>query len=226
MQMPDYVTRYDHLASEDSLFNIPLRKEYLLSQIGRGKKVLDVGCLGGRLTRLIMDQNNEVWGVEVNPVAAAVALERGVRVKIANVEDGLPFESAIFDFVNAGEVVEHLYDTKNFFKEANRVLKSDGIVLFTVPNLNSLENRIRVVTGGYLSMVGAYPEDHFGAHVRVFNLSKIKELCHQTGFVLVDVCGVPSLESRGRLIDGSLGFVGKILPSFSKLLMVTAQKVS
>ena len=117
-----------------------------------------------------MSQNNEVWGVEVNPTAALVAQKRGIRVKVANVEEGLPFERGYFDVVNAGEVVEHLYDTKFFFDEVHRVLKKDGTFFFTTPNLNSLENRIRVLTGGYLSMVGAYPEDHFGNHVRIFNV--------------------------------------------------------
>src|SRR4051794_7165336 len=122
MQMHDYVARYDSLSSEDTLFNIPRRKELLLSAIGRGKRVLDVGCLGGRISRLIMDQNNEVWGVELNPAAAKVASKRGIRVKVANVEEGLPFESMSFDAVNAGEIVEHLYDTKRFFEESARVL--------------------------------------------------------------------------------------------------------
>ena len=71
MQMRDYVTKYDSLAAEDTFFDIPLRKEYILSRIGKGKRVLDVGCLGGRLSRLIMDQNNEVWGIEVNPTACS-----------------------------------------------------------------------------------------------------------------------------------------------------------
>ncbi len=224
MQMRDYVARYDSLASEDALFDIPLRKEYILSRIGRGKRVLDVGCLGGKVSRLIMEQNNEVWGVELNPAAAEVARQRGVRVTVANIEEGLPFEPNTFDVVNAAEVVEQLYDTKLFFEEASRVLKKEGFLIFTTPNLNSLENRIRVVTGGYLTMIGAYPEDHFGDHVRVFNVSKIRELCKQTGFRLVDVYGIPKLGSWGRLLDQSVGVVGKILPSFSKLLMVTAKK--
>lgn len=225
MQMRDYLTKYNSLASEDALFDIPLRKEFVLSRIGKGKKVLDVGCLGGRVSKLIKDQNNEVWGIEVNPTAAAVAEKRGIRVKIADVEDGLPFEDAAFDVVNAGEVVEHLYDTKFFFMECRRVLKNDGLLIFTTPNLNSMENRIRIVLGGYPSMMGAYPEDHFGDHVRVFNMKKIGELCRQTGFELEDVSGVPGLEEHGRLLDRSLGWVGKFLPSWSKLLMVSARKV-
>jgi 2-polyprenyl-3-methyl-5-hydroxy-6-metoxy-1,4-benzoquinol methylase len=76
MRMQDYMTRYDSLASEESLYEIPLRKEYLLEQIGRGKRVLDVGCLGGRISQLFLERNNEVWGVEINPAAARAAEAR------------------------------------------------------------------------------------------------------------------------------------------------------
>ncbi len=224
MQMREYLAKYDSLALEDTLFDIPFRKEYILSRIGRGKKVLDVGCLGGKISSLISSQNNEVWGLELNAAAAAVAERRGIRVKVADVEDGLPFEDSYFDVVNAGELLGQLYDTKSFFDEAYRVLKDEGLLLFTTPNLNSLENRIRVVTGGYLAMVGAYPEDHFGESVRVFNLSKIRELCKQTGFEILDLSGIPSIESWGKWIDTPLALFGKVVPSLSKLLMVTARK--
>jgi methionine biosynthesis protein MetW len=225
MQMRDYLAKYDSLASEDALYDIPFRKEYILSWIGHGKKVLDVGCLGGKVSRMIMDHNNDVWGIEVNPAAASVAEQRGVRVKIANVEDGLPFEDGSFDVVNAGEILEHLYDTKHFFHESWRVLRPDGLLLFTTPNLNSLENRIRIVLGGYLSMAGAYPEDHFGEHIRVFNLPKIEELCRQSHFELIDVSGIPSLESCGKFMHLPMYWFGKTFPNFSKLLMMAARKV-
>ncbi len=171
-----------------------------------------------------MEQNNEVWGVELNPVAAEVARKRGIKVKIANVEEGLPFKNASFDVVNAGEVVELLYDTKLFFHECFRVLKPGGILLFTTPNLNSLENRVRVVTGSYLAMVGAYPEDHFGEHVRIFNLAKVRELCRQTGLEMLDVRGVFSLVPRARWIDTPLRVAARVAPTLSKLLMVKARR--
>jgi len=226
MQMKDYVSKYDSLAAEESLYNIPFRKEFILSQIGFGKRVLDVGCLGGQISKLIMQQNNEVWGVEINVAAAQVAEQRGVLVKVADVEEGLPFESGYFDAINAGEILEHLYDTKAFFLECSRVLRPGGAFIFTTPNLNSLENRIRVLTGGYLSMMGAYPEDHFGEHIRTFNLGKVYELCRQTGFHIDEVRGIPFLQPKGKLIDIPAEWVGRALPRLSKLLMVKARRMA
>lgn len=224
MRMDQYIEHYNDLAMEDELFKIPLRKEFILKSIGKGKRVLDVGCLGGQITQLIREQNNEVVGIEANPKAAEIARKRGIEVTVANVEDGIPLPTATFDVVCAAEVVEHLYDTKHFFEEAHRVLRTRGVFIFTTPNLNSIENRIRVLHGGYLGMTGAYPEDHFGGHVRIFNRAKIEELCSRTGFEVEMISGIPALGSHGKLWDRSMRLAGQVLPSWSKILMVRARK--
>lgn len=222
--MQEYVEKYDHLALESDLLRIPARKEFVLSRIGRNKKVIDVGCLGGQFSRLIMRQGNEVVAVEANPKAAETARKRGVPVKIADVEAGLPFETEAFDVVHAGEVLEHLFDTRFFFAEAARVLKPGGMLLLATPNLNSLENRVRVAAGAYLSGAGAYPEDRFGSRVRVFNVAKMRELCAQAGFSIAEMRGIATLEPRGRLLDLSAGALGWYFPALSKMLLVRAVK--
>lgn len=224
MRMQEYVEKYDHLSLEGDLLRIPARKEFVLSRIGRGQRVLDVGCLGGQLSRLIMRQGNEVVAVEANPRAAEAARRRGVPVKIADVDSGLPFEAASFDFVHAGEVLEYLFDTRFFFAEAARVLRPGGALLLTTPNLNSWENRLRVVAGAYLDGAGAYPEDRFGDRVRVFNVGKVRELCAQSGFSIAELRGVTALESRGRLLDLPLTAFGRYFPGLSKMLMIRAVK--
>ena len=226
MQLAEYRSRYDSLASEEAWFEIPSRKEYLLKQIGRGRRVLDVGCLGGQLTEKIATRGNQVWAIEVNEKAAQAAKARGLTVTVADVEKGIPFETASFDVVHAGDLLDHLYDTDQFMRECGRVLKSNGVLLFSTPNLNSLENRLRVLRGGYLSTAGAFPEDHFGERIRVFNIPKIRELCARSGFELEEVVGVPSIVSRGRWMDLGLRAVGRMLPGLSGLLIVKARRIS
>ncbi|MEW6055640.1 MAG: methyltransferase domain-containing protein [Bdellovibrionota bacterium] len=224
MRREEYLKRYDdRLVLEEPLFHVPLRKEYLLKEIGRGKRVLDLGCLGGQFSRLIQEQNNEVYGVEVNPRAAEAAQSRGIRVKVFDLNDGIPFEDEFFDVVNATDILEYIFDTKFLLEECSRVLKSNGTLLFTTPNLNSLSNRIRVLTGGYLGLMGAYPEDHFGEHIRIFNLSKLKELCEYTGFRVVDVRGVPTL-TKNLLGYRVLRPLIRAMPQFGELLMVKAKR--
>lgn len=223
MKMIEYVRRYDCLTSEEPLYDIPLRKEYLLREVGRGRRVLDLGCLGGQISKLIKDQNNEVYGIEVNAKAAARAVDRGIRVKVFDLNEGIPFEDGFFDVVNAGEIIEHIYDTKFLFEEIHRVLKPNGLLLASTPNLNSLSNRIRVLRGGYLSLMGAFPDDHFGEHIRVFNEQKLRELCQHTGFRVVDVMGIPTLEG-GSLAYRLLRPLVRVAPQFGELLIIKARR--
>lgn len=225
MQIRDYVENRDTLSMEDPLFQIPLRKEFLLRNIGRGKRVLDVGCLGGQISELIRRQNNRVWGVELNARAAEIARGKGIPVEVADIEKGLPYEDRYFDVVHAGEVIEHLYDTKYFLNECARVLEPRGILLLTVPNLNSLENRLRVASGQYLSLTGAYPEDHFGTHIRQFNAPKLNELCRSTGFEIEEIRGAPTLEPKGAILDKGLAVAARLFPNLSKILMIRARKI-
>lgn len=223
MKIVEYARRYDALAMEGPLFDIPVRKEYILKEIGRGKRVLDLGCLGGQISKLIKDQNNEVYAVEVNPKAAKVAEERGIRVKVFDLNDGIPFEDGYFDVVNAGEIIEHIYDTKFLFEECNRVLKPHGVLLFTFPNLNSLQNRVRVLRGDYLAHVGAFPDDHYGENIRIFNLDKARELCHYAGFRVVDVVGVPAL-AAGTMSYALLRPLVAVAPQLGELIVVKARR--
>lgn len=223
MKLNEYNRRYDSLSLETPLLEIPLRKEYVLKQIGRGKRVLDLGCLGGQFSQLIKEQNNEVFGVEVNPKAAEAAVQRGIRVKTFDLNDGIPFEDGFFDVVNAGEIIDQIYDTKYLFEECNRVLKPGGLFLFTTPNLNSLANRLKILGGSYPIGLGAYPDDHNGGRIRVFNLEKARELCQHTGFKVEDVLGVPTFE-RGARGYYWLRPVVKVLPQLGELLIVKARR--
>jgi SAM-dependent methyltransferase len=61
--------------------------------------------------------------------------ERGSLVEGARIEDvqQLTFPSASFDVCTSTEVFEHVADDRKAFAECLRVLKPDGLMLFTVP---------------------------------------------------------------------------------------------
>jgi 2-polyprenyl-6-hydroxyphenyl methylase/3-demethylubiquinone-9 3-methyltransferase len=225
MEMREYRRRRDALAEEERWLTIPGRQEFLLAEIGRGRKVLDVGCLGGRMSALVQAQHNEVWGLELNPEAAREARRRGIRVVEGDAEQGLPFPAGEFDFVHAGEILEYLYDTSFFFAECARVLKPGGALLLTTVNLNSLANRVHVLTGGYLRDLGAYPEDHHGDQVRVFNLAKLRELAERSGFAIERVRGVPTLRAPGAWARPAWKAWSRWWPQGARLLLARARKL-
>jgi len=98
-------------------------------------KILDVGCSGrdDELHNSVNDKN--VYGLDIE-----IRLPK--RRKIKGDAQKMPLKSNSFDTIIAGELIEHLSKPVKFFKESKRVLKSEGIIIITTPNKNSLLNKI------------------------------------------------------------------------------------
>lgn len=124
-----------------------IRGEFLKTRIGEGKKVLDIGCRDGVLTKQYY-LNNEVLGVDIDEQALSdLKKEIQIDVKKMDLNGEWDLEKNYYDFVVAGEVIEHLYYPKEVCKKISMVLKKDGKLLGSVPNAFNLKNRIRLFFG-------------------------------------------------------------------------------
>lgn len=114
-----------------------------------GAKVLDCGCWDGANTlkygKII--GTKEVYGIEINKLKAKEAEKKGVKVKVGNLNEKLPFQSNAFDAVVAYHVIEHLVNARGFAAEINRVLKKNGYVVIGTPNLASWHNILALLIG-------------------------------------------------------------------------------
>ena len=54
-----------------------------------------------------------------------------------------PFADKSFDIWLSIEVIEHLRDPQNLIDEAHRVLKDDGVLFITTPNVHSIDQKLR-----------------------------------------------------------------------------------
>lgn len=82
----------------------------------------------------------------------------------------LPFTSNSLDIVVAGEIIEHLYDTGDFLEEIKRVLKPEGKLIITTPNLAPLANRARILFGFQPPTCNIELDGQVG-HIRAFTKS-------------------------------------------------------
>jgi SAM-dependent methyltransferase len=136
---------------------------------GPGKRVLDVGCRTGALTRHYAG-GNEVVGIDVDRDALARATERlGIETLWADVESGLPFDDESFDVAVAGEVLEHLADPVAAVAQVRRILRPGGVFVGSVPNAFRLKSRVAYARG-------RYPSDWDPTHLQLFTPEALRAL--------------------------------------------------
>lgn len=178
--MSDLSERYEQHHRErrdegDFVF-VPERIPVLVAAIGRGKRVLDLGCRSGALTLHFLE-GNSVVGLDVDPAALEKAAALGIEPVQANVEEALPFEDESFDVVVAGELFEHLQFPDALVAEIRRVLRPGGVLAGSVPNAYRVQSRLRFLRG-------KPPEDD-PTHLRMFSATAIRELL--AGFAQVEL---------------------------------------
>lgn len=192
----------------------------------RGLRVLDIGCGDGTCSKLILDMGNEVYGVDKRADRVESAVRKGVRAEAFDLVHGLPFEDGFFELVLASEILEHVYDTDFFLEEVNRVLKKNGVLIITVPNIACLPNRIRAMLGLYPKYV-APSRRHWGVgeHVRAFTKGVLTELLERKGFMVESAKAnlVSVMPTRSTRKPWSK-MLGKTFPTLGEVLICQARK--
>ena len=109
-----------------------LTEKYLGSSKG---KLLDVCCGRGEFMEIYESLGFEVYGVDLE----TVAIERGLNVKIANVDkDKLPFEDETFDFIIMKSAIEHMRNVYHVMENLTRVLKPGGKLIILTNDFRSI----------------------------------------------------------------------------------------
>ena len=199
--MTDLRERYEEhhrtRRDEGDFVFVPERVPLFVAAIGRGKRVLDLGCRSGALTRHFLD-GNTVVGLDVDAAALAKAAALGVEPVQANVEEPLPFEGSSFDAVVAGELFEHLQFPDALTAEIRRVLRPRGVLVGSVPNAFRVQSRLRFLRG-------KPPEDD-PTHLRMFSPDAIRALLRDFDDVRIDFVGGRYARLSPRLFARDLVF--------------------
>jgi len=131
-----------------------MRGELLSRWIGTDKKVLDLGCRDGTLTRHFVNRN-KVTGADID-VNALMFAKKTYKIDARQVDlnSKLPFKDKTFDVVVMGEVLEHLPYWNITLPEVKRILKTKGTLVGTIPLAYHIQDRIRVLRGKKLLVSG------------------------------------------------------------------------
>jgi len=179
----------------------PERAELFAQLVGRGRRVLDLGCRYGALTRAYVD-GNEVVGVDVDREALAEAAKLGIETVWADVDEPLPFADSTFDVVVAGELLEHVRSPDQVVAEARRLLRPGGRIVGSVPNAFRLKNRLRF-------LAGRAPEND-PTHLHMFTPQAVRHLL--AGYDEIELTFISSrlLRVHPRLFANDIVFTGRM----------------
>ena len=169
-----------------------------------GAVVVDFGCGNGEIIKQMQQINDSARyiGLDVSATALEAAGAALDGVELHRIEDGgrVPLPDGAADFVFSSEVIEHIYDTENAFREMARVLRPGGRLLLTTPYHGLLKNLLILLRGF---------DRHFdpaGPHIRFFTKRSLFAALRNAG-----------------LQATSHGYYGRIYP-LSHSIYVVAEK--
>ena len=141
----------------------------------KGGKVLDIGCAYGLMLQKFSDYFQK-FGVDVSKYAIGIAKKKlpSAIFQIGSAEEKLPFKEDFFDIILFNDVLEHLENPNFALKNIWRVLKKEGILYITTPNLNVVRKKI---------FRYADEKEH---HISLFSHSSLISLLNAKGFKIVE----------------------------------------
>jgi 2-polyprenyl-3-methyl-5-hydroxy-6-metoxy-1,4-benzoquinol methylase len=154
--------------------------------VGSGVEVLEIGSGPGALTKVLAEVGkNKVTALEIDPAAIEIVKQYCESVVPGDLNsDSWPkvFGGKTFDAVVAADVLEHVNDPLQVLKGMVSLLKSDGCVVISVPNITH-------ASIGALLVNGNFRYGDWGlldrTHIRFFGIKNLQDLLDAAGLSIV-----------------------------------------
>ena len=166
--------------------NFPCYNQSILKFIGTNQTILDIGCGDGSLGMEIKTKSNRVWGIDISSKAIRLAKRRLDKVFCTDIEsDNLHFlPRQYFDLIILADVLEHLRNPDRVLLHMKRLLKKDGIIIISLPNIAYYTIRFELLLGRFkyrdLSILDP-------SHLRFFTQDTASEMFRDCGFKILKV---------------------------------------
>lgn len=150
--------------------------------LGEGLSVLDVGFGAGHLARRIRPRCRYLAGIELDPEAALEGAAYFDDPLVEDVVRGLagPWREP-FDVVVAADILEHLPEPDRALQLLRPLLKADGLLLVSLPNVANVTVRLGL-------LAGRFPAAERGildrTHLRFYTKRTGRELLARNGFAV------------------------------------------
>lgn len=154
--------------------------KYLPAFVPEGKTVLDVGCSGGQLGRILSEQRGcTVYGVDISAQAVLQAKKVLHRAAVMDVEkDPLPFSGQKFDVIVFCDILEHLLHPEQVLQTFPGYLRAHGVLVVAIPNVANISIRLKLLLGRWDYQPSGILD---ASHVRFYTLKTMRSLFEGCG---------------------------------------------
>ena len=152
----------------------------------KGKQVCDLPCGAGLFSKRLADEQATLFSLDIEEVTPYIGpIDRRI---LADANLPLPLEPKSIDVAISIEGVEHLENPSFFLRELNSLIKDDGIIIMTTPNVDSFRSRITTIWKGhpkYFNPVDLYSKAD--GHLHPVDMVFVFGAAARAGLEVIDV---------------------------------------
>ncbi len=179
------------------------------------KYILDLGCGSGITWK---NKKFNVTGVEIVFQVAKIAKKNIDNVIVANVEN-LPINNFKYDCIIFGDILEHLVNPWTVLKEARNILRDNGYIVASIPNLQYYKIVRKILKNQFqYSDYGILDIDH----LRFFTLRTIEDMFEKTNFKILKINRKIKLKTQYKILNFLC--LNKLINFFTYQYYILAQK--
>ena len=107
-------------------------------------RILDIAGSTGTVAIELQNKGYLAYLSDLDNKALKTAQDRNSKLHCIQMDASqrFPFKDSTFHAIFAGEIIEHLFDSRLFLSECARCLKNNGVLVITTPNLATIQDRI------------------------------------------------------------------------------------
>jgi 2-polyprenyl-3-methyl-5-hydroxy-6-metoxy-1,4-benzoquinol methylase len=170
------------------------RATYLSNFLKKGSHIIEVGSSLGLFVEQALNQGFLIDGVEIN-TALSDFVKNKYGIKIFNdFFENVEFTSQ-YDAIVSWEVIEHVINPFEFLKKCTTILKKEGHVIMSLPNIDGIEFKVCGIQHEIIEAPG---------HINYFSPKTIKILLERAGFTVEAITTPGTLDFNNILNQISL----------------------